>query len=696
MQKIKLSKYSLRFISFNSGRTLENAIAFSVVLFLYRLIFPDNLGFSPVMVVLNELLVGASFFFTASYLIEFIGDKKYSPLSIIMNAGILTAFIFFVLSVVAAVFTGVFSESNNSNFFFLIASIFYSLLFIAALAYIFAVFRTLYFLKQKRDQNLYFNSLVVFLVLVSFSATLNFLDPKTDFFKNSFTVVSILLITINSIKISWIAFLTKKEKLYLLIISIVLSILSGVNIGLSNQASFTNTLLTKFSPALQQFLQMMMIYGSIFFGIVFFTTLFHLPTAEAFDRKVREVSSLMDLSRLITQVFDFKELADTVTDITIQVCKSDSAWLVTGSGGDMNLKAVKNIGYVEADKLTATLSEKFDFSSLTRARTVTRKQLHLNGKGNSLSTDFCTFAVSPLRVHNETNGYLIAARRTDDNFDDDDQRAISAFADYAAVAIENAKLLEESLEKERLEKELDVAREIQYKILPRRTPEFEKLEISALFIPAFEVGGDYYDFFRLDNDNLGFVIADVSGKGISAAFIMAEVKGIFESIAALIKSPREVLIRANEVLRTSLDKKSFVTVMYGIINKKDEVLYLSRAGHTPLVLLRDGEISSLKPSGMGLGLDFTSNFANSIEEIKIKLKENDILVLFTDGIPESKNSRLEDYGYERFEEILLQNRNCHIEQLSNQIMKDVTTYSQGNPQHDDITLVIFKWSEKKN
>ena len=97
--------------------------------------------------------------------------------------------------------------------------------------------------------------------------------------------------------------------------------------------------------------------------------------------------------------------------------------------------------------------------------------------------------------------------------------------------MENAKLLEESIEKERLEKELDVAREIQRKILPSKNPEFDSLSISSTFIPAFEVGGDYYDFFEISENKLGFVIADVSGKGISAAFIMAEVKGIFESLS---------------------------------------------------------------------------------------------------------------------------------------------------------------------
>ncbi|MGE5399220.1 MAG: SpoIIE family protein phosphatase [Ignavibacteriales bacterium] len=685
----------IKLFPLDSARKLQNAVVFSVILFLFRLVFPDNLGFSPVVVTINEILVLLAFYSVTLYVLEFIQEKKYSPLSIILNAGILTAFIFFVLSVLPSVFSELFGEAGNTNFMLTIASCFYSFLFISALAYIFSVFRTLFFLKQKRNPGFYFNTMLFFMLMTSVANIIEFLNSSVTYLKPAFLVVSILLMTFNSIRISWIAFLVKKEKIYLLIISIVLSILFGVNIGLSSQSNLTNQILLQFSPSLHQFLTLMMIYGTVFFGIVFFTTLFHLPTAEVFDRKAQEVSSLMDLSKLITQVFDFKELADTVTDITIQVCNSDSAWLVSEAEGELSLSAVKNIGYVEADKLTKRLKEKYGLRGIKSVRTVFLEPERMNGNGeenNGIS--FHTLAVSPLRVHNEINGYLIAARKSEDLFDDDDQKAIGAFADYAAIAIENAKLLEQSIEKERMEKELDVAREIQYKILPGVTPHMEGLQISALFVPAFEVGGDYYDFFRLDENKLGFVIADVSGKGISAAFIMAEVKGIFESLSKMIQSPKQLLIKANEILKGSLDKKSFVTVVYGVLDLDGETVYLSRAGHSPVLLVRNGKIEELKPCGLGLGLDFSSNFANTIEEIKIKLKENDILLLYTDGIPESKNSEMEDFGYERFEKVILNHLDSSTDELSNGIMKEVALFSQGKPQHDDITLVIFKWFKK--
>ena len=684
----------IKFFQFNRAFKLQNALAWSILLFLFKLVFPFT---STIWwLVPNEFLVICTFYFAAVYLLEIFKEKNYTPLSIILNAGILNAVIFLVLSALRPIIFSVFEGLTRENFMYSIAQTFYSFIFISALAYIFSVFTILFFLRQKKNPGFYFNTLVVFLAATSISNSLIFLYPKLDYIQPALMVVAILLIAINSIRIPWIAFLTKKEKVQLIFISVILVVLFVLNISLASSGNPSNRILIEFSPSLHQFLIMMMIYGAIFFGVIFFTTLFHLPTAAVYDRKAQEASSLINLSKLITRVFDFKELADTVTDITIQVCNSNSAWLVTEVEGVLTVSGVKNIGYVEADKIVNILSENYDLRKVSNVKTV----LLTNSKNDeelkdNASTIKC-LAIAPLKVHQKINGFLIAARKTNDQFDEDDQKSIGAFADYAALAIENSKLLEESLEKERLEKELDVAREIQNKILPDITPNIDCLDISAVFIPAFEVGGDYYDFFQLENDKLGFVIADVSGKGISAAFIMAEIKGIFESLSKLVDSPREVILKANDILKLSLEKKNFVTAVYGIFDFKNQKVIFSRAGHMPLLLARNGQVTQFKPGGIGLGLDHTVNFVNSLEEVEIKIKENDILVLFTDGITESKNSKLEDFGVERFERIIVKNGNLSLDGLAGEIMKEVTTFSQGSPQHDDITLVIFKWKFKNN
>jgi phosphoserine phosphatase RsbU/P len=669
------------------ARGLENAIITSILLFVFNIVSPLHSDF--VFSLINEVLVFATLYFLYKYIHPFLSSKTDSPLSLVLNAGILGALIFFIISVSNSLFDFVANDGKSISVFNSLFAVILSFVFLGALIYIFSTFRELFFLRQKNDHRIYFNTMLVFFSLTFFSNILLKINPEFDYPHDAFYVVTIVLISLNSLRVAWIAFLVKKQKLYLLIISVVLSLLFGFNFALLNESNAIKQILYTFSPGLFTVLSLVMIYGTIYFSVIFFTTLFHLPTAEAFDRKAEEITSLMDLTNLITQVFDFKELAGTISSNTIKVCNSYAAWLVTKKENELELNSVKNIAYVDADNLTKQLmnEEEINYDSL--------RILYFDSVSSELKSamkEFKSVAVAPLKVHGEINGYLFTARLQDVNFDEDEKKSIQTFADYAAVALENAKLIAESIEKERLEKELDVARDIQNKILPSVIPQSENLQISALFIPAFEVGGDYYDFFALDENRLGFTVCDVSGKGISAAFIMAEVKGIFETLSKLIHNPKELLEKANDVLKKSLDKKSFVTAIYGIIDKKNRTLVFSRAGHSPAILCSDNEIKRLQPAGIGLGLDYSNGFANTLKEMQIELQNNDIIAFYSDGIPEAKNSDDEDFGYERFENIILRNRNKSLDEISNQIMKEVTIFTKDHSQHDDITLVLFKWN----
>jgi serine phosphatase RsbU (regulator of sigma subunit) len=396
---------------------------------------------------------------------------------------------------------------------------------------------------------------------------------------------------------------------------------------------------------------------------------------------------------LITQVLDFKELSETVTEIAVKVCNSDASWIIWTENHETKTLAKKNIGIVDAELISGYILSRIKKESDTKTELLNLDKIEDKGK---LSEKFNSLAVSPVKTHNEVKGHLVAAKKNDFIFDDEDKNAMDTFSDYASIAIENSRLLEESIEKERLEKEFDVAREIQRKILPSKNPELESLRISSVFIPAFEVGGDYYDFFDLSENKLGFVIADVSGKGISAAFIMAELKGIFESLSKTFETPKEILVKANEILHRTLDRKSFVSAAYGVININKETLSISRAGHCPVLLIRNKVVQNIRPSGIGLGLNFTDHFVNTLDEILINLEENDLIVLYTDGITEAKNINLDDFGNVEFEKILLENCDKHVDEISNIVIREVTLFSQNISQHDDITLVILKWKQKLN
>jgi len=610
-----------------------------------------------------------------------------------MNVGILSAIMFFIITFSDYLMPGIFDNINlklkNPGLVYDIVSVFYVLVFIGLVSYFLLTLRHFFFLNQGKNLRIYFNTMLVFFILASLSGNF-FQDESVSFLSSTFFIVSVLLMVFNSIRISWIAFLSKKEKIYLLLLSFVITTLFIVNINNSSGDNIHSQMLNAFSPSLKQFNVIVMVYGSIYFLILFFTTLFHLPTAEAYDRKAQEVTSLQYFSKLITEVLDFNDLAETVTDIAQKLSGSKATWIIWKNGAKQNSLAARNIGFVESDKVTNQILERISFENLTSTRTFNLKEKISEG---STSNSLSVVSVSPIKTRGETQGILVAAKGSGQIFTQDDLNAMETFSDYASVAIENSRLLEESIEKERLEKELDVAREIQRKILPLQVPEYPNLQVASVFIPAFEVGGDYYDFFKISETKLGFVIADVSGKGISAAFIMAEVKGIFESLSKTIERPKEILIKANEILKEALDNKTFVSAAYGYFDLVEKKLVFSRAGHCPLFLLRGGDSKQIRPSGLGLGLSDTEYFEKTLEEYSINLKENDTIVLYTDGVTEAKNELLEDFGDKLFLEALQSNINLTADELSDKIIKEITVFSSGHEQYDDITLVIFKWQQ---
>jgi phosphoserine phosphatase RsbU/P len=666
----------------------------SGALLVFNLLFSahEQIFFKLVMDLL--LLLAISFLFLS--LIDFFEKNNASPFSLIMNIGILNAFVFFLImfsdSIMSLLFENVNEKLNNPSLVSTVIMLAYILLIVGFIIYVLITLRHLFFFRQNGTKKIYFYTMLVFFVLASLTAQY-FRAKELSFISDTFMIISVLLMLLNSLRISWIAFIVKKEKIALLVLSIVIAVLFIVNLNNSGDATVHSKMLSSISPSLKEFTEIIMLYAAIYFSILFFTTLFHIPTAEAFDRKAEEVSSLQYFSKLITQVLEYNELAETVTDITIRVSGADASWIIWREKDEFISLANKNIGFVDSDLLNKFILKKVGWDNLDDTIFLKLADIEVQSK---LSRNFRAMAVSPLKAHGKLQGLLIAVCKDEKKFNEEDKNAIATFSDYASISMENSRLLEESIEKERLERELDVAREIQKKIIPEKNPEYVNLEISSVFIPAFEVGGDYYDFFKISESKLGILIADVSGKGISAAFIMAEIKGIFESLSKTIENPREILIKANEILKSTLDNKTFVSAAYGLIDFNEGKLNIARAGHCPVLLLRNDTAQTLKPSGMGLGLSNEKHFEDTLDELIIDLKENDTIVLYTDGITEAKNENLNDFGEKYFIEILLESRNKSSNELSKKVINEVSLFAKNHAQYDDITLVILKWKPRQS
>jgi sigma-B regulation protein RsbU (phosphoserine phosphatase) len=261
-------------------------------------------------------------------------------------------------------------------------------------------------------------------------------------------------------------------------------------------------------------------------------------------------------------------------------------------------------------------------------------------------------------------------------------------------------LLAQKQEKERLEQELKIARKIQMSLLPQGPLLMPGLALTAHCEPAREVGGDYYYFLPLDEHRLGLLIADVSGKGTSAALYMAELKGLMLSLTELYRSPRQLLIEANRIISHHLDTRSFITMTYAVIDVRARTLTYARAGHCPLIYLPGPHAAAqgvriLAPDGLVLGLKIDNGemFERLLQEDSLSLGPGDLFVLFTDGISEAMNPVDECFGEARLGDLVQEHGHMPFEELRERILREIRTFVGTASQHDDMTMLLLKVEE---
>ena len=261
-----------------------------------------------------------------------------------------------------------------------------------------------------------------------------------------------------------------------------------------------------------------------------------------------------------------------------------------------------------------------------------------------------------------------------------------------------ADLMAEAAEKRRLEEELRIARDIQMSLLPEGPASVPGLAVTAACRPAREVGGDYFDFIRLDEHRLGVLVADVSGKGTSAAFYMAELKGVVLSLSRFHQSPRELLIEVNRILSATLDGRTFITMTYAVLDLAARRLTYARAGHTPLVhvpFAAEGPRTPrvLAPDGLVVGLQIDGveeKFAELLEESTFPIETGDLVALFTDGVTEAMNEESDLFGEERLGRTLTEQIHLSSDDLKQRVLGDVEAFAGAAEQHDDMTIVLLR------
>lgn len=295
----------------------------------------------------------------------------------------------------------------------------------------------------------------------------------------------------------------------------------------------------------------------------------------------------------------------------------------------------------------------------------------------------------PLIVKSEMVGVLtVYNKKHSESFSSDDQRLLAIIASQSAQVIENARLYEEEKALLFLQKEMELASKIQIDLLPKFPPQIDGYEFSGKSIPAATVGGDYFDYFPLDDDRVGFIVGDAAGKGMPAAIFMAVGRTLLRAESLRTRSVGECMNNVNKALNIENTTSMFITMIYGILNSKSaEIEYCNAGHHNPIILRCNGTLEELKNSKcMAIGMMDDTKYESSA----VKLDHGDTFILYTDGITEAINNSQIQFGEKSLFAAINKNVALTAEEHIDALLKSVITHVGKTQQFDDMTLLVIR------
>lgn len=401
-------------------------------------------------------------------------------------------------------------------------------------------------------------------------------------------------------------------------------------------------------------------------------------TNRKLDTKVNQLSSLFDLSKEFSGILKIEMISKLLTFSIIGQLLVSKYAVVTYQDNTINVLNSK----IDEENLKSAIN---NCKILSSGQVLLQDEIIKNYKPVA---DLGIELVIPMKIKNETKGLILLGKRGNDNsYLQSDIEYISSIGSLAIISIENLHLFEETLEKQKIEKDLETAKNIQQSLLPGHIPSSKHFEIAAYSKPAKQVGGDYYDLIKLDSDRILMAIGDVSGKGVQAALLMANLQAFLKSIVKQNIPLPEASNLINDLVSDNTTLGNFITFFWGILNDITKELTYVNAGHNPPYLIRDKKIINLKTGGMLLGVMQT---IIPYKSESIKLNTGDIIILFTDGITEAMNDKNDEYSNKRLENLIIKLHDKSAGQILDNLIKDVKRFTGNAEQSDDITIVVIK------
>jgi len=410
---------------------------------------------------------------------------------------------------------------------------------------------------------------------------------------------------------------------------------------------------------------------------------------EIIDKISNAITSLMDLEQIL------KRLTQTFTgDMFIN---TTSVMLLSADGKAYQVYLADGENHQVIEKTTIRRDEPIVEIIEKEKKELTRNDVLEDPKYKKFSQTCVTYfdalrasLMIPLVYQDQVIGlFSVGEKKSGKSYNRQDLDVFHAVANQGAVAIENARLFQESLEKQRMEEELAIGRELQMSMLPAASPKIEGYEIAAISISAREVGGDFYDFIEMGSDKLGFVIGDVTGKSVSGALVMSASRSIFRMLSEDKLSVGESMIRANKRIKKDIKSGMFVALLYAVLNARKRSLRLCSAGQTQPIYLstqkHEAQLMETQGDTFPLGILDDAQY----EESSFQLRAGDKIVFYTDGIVEAMNEQEEMFGFDRLLEVVRSSRSMTADDLLQEITNRVKEFVGNAVQHDDLTVIVL-------
>ncbi|MDG1278068.1 MAG: SpoIIE family protein phosphatase [Algoriphagus sp.] len=491
--------------------------------------------------------------------------------------------------------------------------------------------------------------------------------------------------------LKWIPYLTFKEKwkslLFLSIILLSCTFLFVQMQGYTDQVIYPVNLTDN--------LFLISLFGFIFSYALFsfLVTLFNLPTSSVFEQKLTEAISFQRLSQSIKPEENEEQVLDILMDSCMSATYSDGAWIEMGRNDypDGFLKEQ----FLDAETRTE-LSELMEGSKVAKEWISENRPENLSPLAIRLDhPKFESVLLVPLIINKVPIGRMVLCKEVKDGFNKEMMNIVSTFVSQACISVENHRLLNQAILNERYQEELKIAQRVQKALLPATLDHNSDFDLCAYSNAADEVGGDYYDTYKLSEDRFVLIIGDVSGKGTSAAFHMSQMKGIFQSLIQLNLSPADFFIKANAALGKCLERNHFITSSIFLIDTSNKTISHARAGHVPSLYYQSQSNKSdyLGIDGLGLGILRNIQYEKHVEQKTFTYHSGDVLVLFTDGIVEAKNQKSQQFGFERLRTLLEVYHELSPIEIQSKIIDSLHSFVGGDIKiDDDYSLVVAKFN----